>query len=137
MAKPTGTTLVGMATVQRNIQRLAAQFPVAAAIAVNEVAEVTMTRSKELTPVEFGLLKDSGRVADPARPANLAATLAYAKEYALAVHEIPPPPAKSEGGRSARHDVGQWKYLETAVNETAATFAKDVADKIGALTGTR
>ena len=32
--------------------------------------------------------------------------------YAVPVHEIPEPPNKSIGGRSAYHEFGSWKYLQ-------------------------
>lgn len=48
----------------------------------------------------------------------------YDTDYAIYVHETPPPPPKEEGQRTARHEVGQWKYLE----EPARTEQEEMAD---------
>ena len=112
--------LVGVAKVTAAISRLAQTMPVAAAQALNEVAELTMTSSKEQTPVEFGVLKASGKV-DRATAADLKATLSYGTEYALIVHE----------NLNARHAPGtNAKYLENAVNKAAGTFSRDIADAL-------
>jgi hypothetical protein len=108
-----------------------------AALALNLIAEETMTRSKELTPVDTGVLKRSGKVSVHAKPRSLRAELTYGTEYAVYVHEIPPPPAKSPKGRSARHGVGQWKFLETAVNATARTLAQRMAELLRMTLGRR
>lgn len=118
-------------TVSPGLAKLVKQFPQWAAQALNEEAEETMAASKELVPVKHGRLKRSGR-ARHATPKHLKAWLTYSTDYALAVHEIPAPPAKSSpGGRSATHESPtQWKYLETAVNSRASMFSKRIASQI-------
>lgn len=39
-------------------------------------------------------------------------SVGYSMAYAIYVHETPPPPPKEAGQRTARHPIGQWKYLE-------------------------
>jgi hypothetical protein len=118
-------------TVSPGLAKLVKQFPQWAAQALNEEAEETMAASKELVPVKSGRLKRSGR-ARHATPKHLMAWLTYSTDYALAVHEIPAPPAKSSpGGRSATHESPtQWKYLETAVNSRASMFSKRIASEM-------
>lgn len=123
--------LVGGRTVAKNLKHLAAKFPVFAAKALNHEAEETMAEAKKLTPVKKGRLKSSGKVMPHASPADLVATLTYGTNYALYVHEIPPPPQKSDKGRSAMHkSPTQWKFLETAVNARAKKFSQNIASDI-------
>lgn len=99
---------------------LATTAAVTAAVAVNEVAEVTMTDARSRTPVRFGILKDSGKVSRHATARRLEADLTYGTEYAIWVHE------RTE----LRHSVGEAKFLEKALTKTAATFVGDVTAKI-------
>ena len=147
-------SVTGEKLVARNLLSLAAKYPKAAAKSLNHEAELTMAAAKALTPVATGTLRRSGKVSEHASAANLKAVLSFGTSYALAVHEIPPPPRKSPGGRSAihrRHQVGgvnagsrggtvryvgtggQWKYLETPLNQRARLFAKRIGNGIQAL----
>ena len=106
--------------VTARLLALANTFPQAAAVALNEVAEVTMTDAKERTPVQYGRLKASGIVAEYATARNLKARLAFGTEYAVFVHER----------LELRHKVGEAKFLERALAKTARTFAADIKAKI-------
>lgn len=128
---------VDTATVRDGLRRLMNSLPRSAAIALNELADETMMRSMELTPVRYGDLRRRAKVSKRATQTQLKAELTYASEYAVYVHEIPAPPAKSSGGRSARHRVGQWKFLETAVNETGRNLPARLAAKLAAISGMR
>jgi hypothetical protein len=139
VAKVSGKTLsveiTGISKVNERIAVLARRMPKIAARALNEVAELTMTDSLDLTPVEDDVLRGTGKVFPHAKATKLQATLTYGTDYALAVHEIPPPPQKSVGGRSARHEPpygtgGQWKFLETAVKKRARTFTQDIGSRM-------
>ena len=128
--------IVGIDKSFDRLGRLAQRMPRIAAKALNEVAELTMTQALELTPLETGRLKATGKVFH-ASARSLRARLTYGTDYALAVHEIPAPPKKSPGGRSARHfppygTGGQWKYLETPVKNRARTFTQDVGRRMRA-----
>ena len=122
----------GMEKVSSKLRVMARTFPEAAAKGLNEAAEITMAWAKIRTPVKTGRLKSTGRVAKMPTKDSLEAQLAFGTDYAVYVHEIPPPPQKSEGGRSATHKVGQWKYLESAVNEAVSngTIRRSVMDAI-------
>jgi hypothetical protein len=135
MAKPKVWKVIGNKLVAKNLLSLAVKYPKAAASSLNHEAEMTMAAAKLLTPVRRkggGTLRRSGKVSEHAQPAHLEATLSYGTNYALYVHEIPPPPQKSAGGRSASHQPpfgtgGQWKYLETPLNQRAKKFPKRIA----------
>lgn len=78
--------------------------------------------SDRLVPVDTGDLKDTGQIlVDPMADLTVRGVVRYgspAVPYAIFVHEIPPPPSKSPGGRSARHDPPtQWKFLQVAVEK--------------------
>ena len=111
-------TLTGLSRATNQLRLLAELIPRQVAQALNEVAEETKTVAQERTPVEFGVLKASAKV-DHATAATLAATITYGTEYAIYVHEVP-----------ARHVVGQWKFLESAMNDRQGTFASDMANAL-------
>ncbi len=82
------------------------------------LGEEILTDAVRLAPVEFGRLRGSARVK---RDGDDAVILSFGTDYALFVHEIPPPngPAASDppqwrpGTRTARHAAPtQWKFLE-------------------------
>ncbi len=81
-------------------------------------AEEIMADSKRMAPVEFGRLRGTGYVR---RESLLSIVLGYNTEYALFVHEVPPPggpagddpPQWRPGDRTAYHNPPtQWKFLE-------------------------
>lgn len=103
----------------------------AASRRLKQMAEAIMTKSKELVPVDTSALKNSGVVMDPeVGSGKVTVTLGYggpAAPYAIPVHEIPPPPAESVGGRSAVHQPPTtWKYLELPVLQAAASLEKQL-----------
>jgi hypothetical protein len=83
-------------------------------------------------------------------PLAIEVTLGFggvAKDYALPVHEIPPPPDKSgSGAGSARHDPhkvgnkmvgtgGHWKYLEEPWDKAKGGMLQRLADEVKSSTG--
>lgn len=139
--------LKGDVQMKRRLAALARKSPHAAGRALYEEGERIMTASKQIVPVATpelsgysgGALRASGQVHTPDISATGAeVTLGYGGpgiEYAVYVHEIPPPPAKSRGGRSARHmPPTQWKYLEqpfkAAVRGMAARLARRLRREI-------
>lgn len=118
-------TVTGIDRVTERLTALAREYPAAAAQALNEIAEATMTVAKERTPVDTGVLRGSGKVSAHATAADPSATLTYGTEYAAAVHE----------NLRARHTVGEAKFLESAVNDAARTLGEDVAKGIREITG--
>lgn len=116
-------TVKGAAEVARNLRALVDRFPDLAAQGLNEQAELTMTDAKQNTPVEFGILKGSGKVSTFATRYKLAARLTFGTEYAVYVHE------RTE----LRHPRGgEAKFLEHAIQRAAARLPSDVAAFIAA-----
>jgi hypothetical protein len=96
-----------------------------------------MRESKRIVPVEHGVLRSSGHVDQPKiKNMQASVTLGYggaAANYAIPVHEIPPPPKKSPGGRSARHSPPtQWKYLEQPFKAARRGMTQRLGRKIAA-----
>lgn len=97
--------------------------------AMNEEAEITMTRSKEdYVPVDTGNLRSSGQVETEIQGESVTTRLGYggaAADYAVYVHEI------NKNYRNGK----QWKYLETPLKEDLPRIndgiAKAVEDFIG------
>jgi hypothetical protein len=79
-----------------------------------------MPLAKERTPVEFGTLRDSGLVDPPTSGFGyVKVELGFggaASAYAIYVHE----------DLDAHHDVGQAKFLSSAMDDTAADFLEEV-----------
>lgn len=92
--------------------------------ALREEAEIEMTEAKERTPVDTGALRASGRVTGPeTKGSDIEVKLAFGNasaEYALYVHE----------DIDAFHNVGQAKYLESTLNESAPHLPGRIGKRI-------
>jgi hypothetical protein len=135
MAKISTMVMTGNAMVTARLLKLAGKYKSAAAIALNLETAETLAKAVSITPRKTGRLQRSGRIKRLATPFKLESRLGYGTRYALAVHEIPPPPKTSVGNRSARHRKpfgrgGQWKYLEFAIRVRAPKFSKRIANDI-------
>jgi hypothetical protein len=106
---------------------------------IHNEAEMVATYAKgdQGAPVEKGVLRNSIRAPLPKIGRDYVEQIVEAggaaRQYAAAVHEIPEPPAKSVGGRSARHRPphgkgGAWKYLERPFNLYQTGRLQRVAD---------
>jgi len=117
-------TVVGFEDVAKNLAELVRNVPEQVASALHAEAEIEMTEAKERTPVEFGVLKASGHVQDPVVDSDgVSVTLAFggaASEYAIYVHER----------LDVHHPVGQAKFLESTVLESAPHLPARVAKRI-------
>lgn len=96
-----------------------------------------LTDAKRVTPVDLGALRNSGTVSTPeVKGSVVTVEVGFggpAAPYALAVHEIPPPPARSPGGRSARHRPPTgWKYLEGPAKARVQGMQQRLADSMRA-----
>lgn len=119
-----GFELKGVATMDALMRRIAEAVPDAMAGALFRRAEDISSASDPLVPVDLGTLKNS-RFVDPPQQSGRTASvrLGYggaAAPYAAAVHE----------DMTARHEVGQAKYLEEPFLEKTATMARDIADDL-------
>lgn len=117
------------------IKRIAAKFPDRVAAAIYQEGQIEMTESKRRCPVWNpsvpippghvpGSLRASGHVHEPVRSGrNISVELSYggpSVDYAVHVHENP----------DAFHAIGQWKYLESVLNESRAFMARRIAARI-------
>ena len=109
----------GLAEVNRQLATLADINLAAASRALYEEANIEMTESKRRVPVDFGPLRDSGRV----EVIDDGVRLAYgdaAVDYALVVHE----------DLEAFHDDGSAKFLERPLLESLPHLADRVANRM-------
>lgn len=127
------TSISGASEVKRQLERAGEKARKALLRVVNEMTEEIRTESLKEVPRETGALANSCDV-KVTSVGTVMGIVEYGHNapYALAVHEIPPPPQKSEGGRSARHGApyghgGKWKYLEDPFNRIAPGMPKEVA----------
>lgn len=91
-------------------------------------AEEVMTIAKRMTPLETGRLRSTGFVR---RVGKDVVELGFGTNYALFVHEIPPPsegaphPDQIEPGtRTAHHKAPtQWKFLQQPAQEAFGSIS--------------
>lgn len=123
--------MIGAAAMVAKLKKIAAKFPDRVAAAIYQEAQVEMTESKRRCPVDItedaphpGQLRASGRVAEPERVGRrISVTMSYggpAIDYAIHVHENP----------DAFHPVGQWKYLESVLNESQPHMNARIARRV-------
>lgn len=97
--------------------------PQAVAAALYQEAETIMAAAKEITPLDTGALRNSGHVQLPViTPQQVTVRMGFggaAASYAIYVHE----------NLTARHPVGQAKYLEVPVNRARKGLAKRIAER--------
>lgn len=114
----------GVAEMAALVRSAASKFPSAVEKALYQEAQIEMTESKRRCPVDTGTLLASGFVQQPVRAgSNISVTLGYggeASSYAVIVHE----------DLEAFHKVGQAKYLESVLKESASHMAARIAKRI-------
>jgi hypothetical protein len=119
----------GQQEVERRLaQVLEGQIPGVAQRAIREEAEIEMGEMKERTPVRTGVLRASGRV-EELGPGEIGVRWAFggaAITYAVRVHE----------DLFAFHRVGQAKYLESVLVESAPFLPERIARRMRQILGT-
>lgn len=125
MAEDMSLQIGGLDKVLDALGALPAQLVMKAANALRAEAEIEMTEAKQRTPVKTGTLRASGHVTGPTQNGNdIDVTLTFggpAAEYAVFVHE----------NVEAYHRVGQAKFLESTVLESAPHLADRIATRMG------
>lgn len=117
----------GLDEVAARVEALARQYPEAARRALREEAEIEMTEAKRRTPVRTGALRSSGRVEEDLQQAIVYLRFGNnAVTYAVEVHE----------NLEAFHRVGQSKFLESVLLESAPYLAERIARRTRAIVGT-
>ncbi len=128
MASPMKATLTGLTRVRQQIEGVARAYPDRVATALRAETEIELTESKRRCPVDVtpptphpGQLRNSGRVLPIKREGRrLTATIAYGTEYAVYVHE----------DLDALHPVGEAKFLERPLKESAPFIPRRVAERL-------
>ena len=111
----------------------AQRFPRATRDALRAELEIEKKEVVARTPIDTGALRESIRVLEPVKDIRSYSvtiiaggdninpkTLKSTREYALIVHEDP----------DAYHPIGQWKYIEQTLRESAPFMFKRVANRI-------
>lgn len=121
---PSSAKLTGREAMQKKLARLRQRFPDEVGLALRQESEVEATEVKRRTPVDKGNLRGSIHVVGPIRLGRRIWTKIVAggpaAPYAFFVHEDP----------DAFHKVGQWKYLESVIRESAPHMGARVARRI-------
>ncbi len=127
MAK-SALTLIGIKAVQAKIAAIAIKTPLIAGAALFAEAQIEATESRKRTPVDTGALRASHEVSKPnteigAAFADIFVSISVggaAAPYAASVHE----------NLDAFHKVGQAKFLESTLLESAPHFPKRIAKRM-------
>lgn len=110
--------------LMRNLRSLRTKGPSEAARALYVETEIEATECKRVTPVDTGNLRDTVMAVGPYEEGNKIFTLVVAggpaAPYALYVHE----------DLDAFHSVGQAKYIEQPLFQSAPFMAERVARRI-------
>jgi hypothetical protein len=116
--------LVDRDGVRKKIQQLSRQAPQIMMRALRQEAEIEATESKRRTPVDLGNLRASVHVEGPQmKGKNVEVAIVAggpAAPYALFVHE----------DLNAHHRVGQAKFIESTLKESAPFLAARIAKRI-------
>lgn len=112
------------------LKKVAKEFPGQVEKALYQEAQIEATEMKRRTPVDItpnaphpGNLRNSIHVKDPERRGRMiSVTIATGAQapYAVYVHENP----------DAFHPVGQWKFMESVLNESRSSMPARLARRV-------
>lgn len=115
----------------KKLQTIQQQYPDAVARAIRQEAEIEVTEMKRRCPVDItpnaphpGNLRNSIHVEQPeqeGKTISVKMVTGQQAPYAVYVHENP----------DAIHPVGQWKFMESVLNESRAFMADRIARRLG------
>lgn len=141
--------VVGEASMERALRKIARQVPKDAQSALHIEAELIRTDSMRRTPVEFGTLRGSTVVRSDGA---LGESMTVAEEGDFSPAELPPSKATKDspeavvgvgGGASeyavyvhenlqAHHETGEAKFLENAYNAAIPGMSRRIGQRLGA-----
>ena len=122
--------------LQEALFRFKRTFPDGVKRALWLYARLVMNDAQKEVPVDYGYLRATGYVNDPYDEADrIVCELGFYATYAAAVHEIPEPPMKSKGGRSAHHEHGKWHYLSDPLDAHQPEMVKYIVENVEAMYG--
>jgi hypothetical protein len=125
------TNFGNWAGMKAKLETKAKIYPPLVADALAEELEIEVVEMKKRTPVDTrpnaphpGQLRDGIHVEEPeiagSKISCIVATGAEAGDYALYVHENP----------DAIHPIGQWKYMQSVLDESTQHLANRIAARI-------
>ena len=113
-----------------NLKQITREFPERVAVATYREAQIEATEMKRRTPVDTtpnaphpGNLRNSIHVEQPERHGDETTVVIATGEqapYAVYVHENP----------DAIHPIGQWKFMESVLNESRPFMANRLASRL-------
>ena len=98
----------GLKRVQANLNNEITKIKGRTKAGLWSAALVVRRRAQQLSPVDTGNLKGSAFTNAYDTPKGPGAEIGFTASYAVFVHEV-----------RAKHKVGQWKFLQTALQEKA------------------
>ena len=113
----------GARELQAKLERLASETPNEVLRALFEEASIEMKESMRRTPVDTGALRASHELKKAQSGRDVAVTITVggpAAPYAIPVHE----------NLEAHHEVGQAKFLESTILESAPFMAERIGKRI-------
>lgn len=123
-------SLNGANEMVKKLRQVASKFPDHVAAALYQEAQIEATEMKRRTPVDTrpnaphpGNLRNSIHVEGPDRRGrSISVTIATGAQapYAIFVHEDP----------DAFHPVGQWKFMESVLQESRPHMAARIANRV-------
>lgn len=113
------------------LARMAERLPIELKEAFWQEGGIIVARAQEIIPKDTGYAASTGYVNDPTIDSKgVEMELGFWANYALPLHDIPPPPAKSEGGRSAYHAFGSYKFLEIPLEQRAPYIRENIIARV-------
>lgn len=124
MARNISMDLVGEEIIIAKLKKIARELPNEIGKALFKEAQIERTESMRRTPVDLGTLKGSHEVSKPVQSGkDISVQIKVggpAAPYAIVVHE----------DLEAFHKVGQSKFLESTIRESAPHMARRIAKRI-------
>jgi hypothetical protein len=118
------STFTGCDAAIADIKKLRLFSPDQFAVALYQEGQIELTEVKKRTPVDTGALRASERIEGPIREGRRIYIYIVAGgpsvEYAFAVHE----------DLEAFHKIGEAKYIERPLNESAPYMSDRIAKRI-------
>lgn len=122
--RKSGATLRGWTEMSQKLKNFAKKYPKVVGRALRDELKIEMKESMRRTPVATGALRDSHELLGPeyGPGTRIAASISVGAnlEYAVRVHEMV----------ELHHRVGQAKFLESTLMESARFMNRRIAERI-------
>jgi hypothetical protein len=125
-----GFQIKGIAQMKAKLKKFAKEYPDRVAAAIYAEAQIEVTEMKRRCPVDItpnaphpGNLRNSIHAEEPeidGEKISVIVATGMQAPYAIYVHENP----------DALHPVGQWKFMESVLDESRAHMAARIAKRL-------